>query len=132
MKGAIIIARKYKFVKEKKIAFDLDEWEIVKRRAAECNTNTTAFIRHMAVREPALFYDAKELAPLFNGMRIISHNINQVATILTKEVSRFARNTVDTLTYTRKLSELGVNVILRQGRRASLVDNVLDSSGGIP
>ncbi len=79
MKGAIIIARKYKVVKEKKIAFDLDEWEIVKRRAAECNTNTTAFIRHMAVQEPALFYDAKELAPLFNGMRIISHNINQVA-----------------------------------------------------
>lgn len=33
----------------------------------------------MAVREPALFYDAKKLAPLFNGMRIISHNINQVA-----------------------------------------------------
>ena len=79
MKGAIFIARKYKEVKEKKVAFDLDEWEIVKRRAAECNTNTTAFIRHMAVREPALFYDAKELAPLFNGMRIISSNINQVA-----------------------------------------------------
>ena len=79
MKGAIFIARKNKVVKEKKIAFDLDEWEIVKRRAAECNTNTTAFIRQMAVREPALFYDAKELAPLFNGMRIISRNINQVA-----------------------------------------------------
>ena len=79
MKGAITIARKYKEVKEKKIAFDLDEWEIVKRRAAECHTNTTAFIRHMAVREPALFYDAKELVPLLNGMRIISHNINQVA-----------------------------------------------------
>ena len=34
-----------------------------------------------------------------------------IETILTKEVSRFARNTVDTLTYTRKLSELGVNAI---------------------
>lgn len=31
--------------------------------------------------------------------------------ILTKEVSRFARNTVDTLKYTRKLKELGVGVI---------------------
>ncbi|MEE1085837.1 MAG: recombinase family protein [Schaedlerella sp.] len=31
--------------------------------------------------------------------------------ILTKEVSRFARNTVDTLSYTRKLKEHGVGVI---------------------
>lgn len=31
--------------------------------------------------------------------------------ILTKEVSRFARNTVDTLSYTRKLKELGIGVI---------------------
>lgn len=31
--------------------------------------------------------------------------------ILTKEVSRFARNTVDTLCFTRKLSSIGVGVI---------------------
>ena len=31
--------------------------------------------------------------------------------ILTKEVSRFARNTVDTLSYTRKLKEAGVGVV---------------------
>ncbi len=31
--------------------------------------------------------------------------------ILTKEVSRFARNTVDTLTYTRKLTAINVGVI---------------------
>lgn len=31
--------------------------------------------------------------------------------ILTKEVSRFARNTVDTLSYTRKLKEAGVDMI---------------------
>ena len=31
--------------------------------------------------------------------------------ILTKEVSRFARNTVDTLNYTRRLSELNIGVI---------------------
>jgi len=35
----------------------------------------------------------------------------KIDTILTKEVSRFARNTIDTLTYTRKLSDLGINVI---------------------
>ena len=31
--------------------------------------------------------------------------------IITKEVSRFARNTVDTLTYTRNLKDLGIGVI---------------------
>lgn len=31
--------------------------------------------------------------------------------IITKEVSRFSRNTLDTLTYTRELRELGINVI---------------------
>ncbi len=35
----------------------------------------------------------------------------KIDTILAKEVSRFARNTIDTLTYTRKLSDLGINVI---------------------
>ena len=35
----------------------------------------------------------------------------KINTILTKEVSRFARNTVDTLNYTRRLSQRKVNVI---------------------
>lgn len=35
----------------------------------------------------------------------------QVDLILTKEVSRFARNTVDTLSYTRKLKAAGVGVV---------------------
>ena len=35
----------------------------------------------------------------------------KIDTILTKEISRFARNTIDTLTYTRKLSDLGIGVI---------------------
>ena len=34
-----------------------------------------------------------------------------IETVLTKEVSRFARNTVDTLNYTRKLKERNINVI---------------------
>lgn len=57
----------------------MNEWSEVERRAAECHTTTTAFIRHMAVREAAYFYDTKELAPLLNGMRIISSNVNQIA-----------------------------------------------------
>ena len=46
----------------------------------------------------------------FNQM-ISFANEGKIDLILTKEVSRFARNTVDTLTYTRKLKELGVGVI---------------------
>ena len=48
----------------------------------------------------------------------------EVDLILTKEVSRFARNTVDTLRYTRTLRALGVGVIF-------LLDNIntLDADG---
>lgn len=35
----------------------------------------------------------------------------EIDLILTKEVCRFARNTVDTLSFTRKLKEIGVGVI---------------------
>jgi len=43
--------------------------------------------------------------------RMIEDALNgKINLIITKEVSRFARNTVDTLTYTRKLKERGVGV----------------------
>ena len=40
--------------------------------------------------------------------------------IITKSISRFARNTVDTLEYTRKLRELGVGVYFEKERLSSL------------
>lgn len=44
--------------------------------------------------------------------RMIAHcRAGLIDTVLTREVSRFARNTVDTLRITRQLTELGVNVI---------------------
>lgn len=46
----------------------------------------------------------------FNRM-ITQAELGGLDLILTKEVSRFARNTVDTLEYTRKLKSLGVGVI---------------------
>ena len=46
----------------------------------------------------------------FNRM-IANCEIGKIDLILTKEVSRFARNTVDTLCFTRKLSALGIGVI---------------------
>ena len=46
----------------------------------------------------------------FNRM-IHDATLGAIDLILTKEVSRFARNTVDTLSYTRKLKESGIGVI---------------------
>jgi len=59
----------------------------------------------------------------FNKM-IEDARLGKFDMILTKEVSRFARNTVDTLQYTRELKEIGVGVIF-------MSDNInsLDSDG---
>ena len=46
----------------------------------------------------------------FNRM-IADCEIGKINFILTKEVSRFARNMADTLCFTRKLSALGIGVI---------------------
>ena len=46
----------------------------------------------------------------FNRM-IADCEKGKIDTILTKEVSRFARNTVDTLNYTRRLKDMNINVI---------------------
>lgn len=71
--------RKYKKVKEKKITFDMKQWAAVERRADACNKTTTSFIRDRAVSSEIRVMDLKELAPLLNGMRIISNNVNQIA-----------------------------------------------------
>lgn len=59
----------------------------------------------------------------FNHM-IADARAGKLELILTKEVSRFARNTLDTLEYTRELRNLGVGVIF-------LLDNIntLDQDG---
>ena len=75
----IIIARKYKQVHRKELTFDLKDWEKIERRAENCHTDTTKYLRTLILEKEPVFYDMKDLAPLLNGMRIISHNINQVA-----------------------------------------------------
>lgn len=52
----------------------------------------------------------------FNAM-IAAARAGELDLILTKEVSRFARNTLDTLAYTRELSRRGVGVLF-------LIDNI--------
>ena len=70
-----------------------DEWELVEVYYDEGITGTSTKKRDG-----------------FNRM-IADCEKGKINTILTKEVSRFARNTVDTLNYTRKLKELNINVI---------------------
>ena len=75
----INIARKYKQVHRRELTFDLSDWEKIERRAEACQTDTTKYLRKMILDREPIFYDMKEIAPLLNGMRIISSNINQIA-----------------------------------------------------
>ena len=52
---------------------------MVKPLAAECHTDTSKYIKYKSLHDNAVFYDMKEVAPLLNGLRIISNNVNQVA-----------------------------------------------------
>lgn len=72
------MARKFKLVHRKELTFDLKDWEEIERRAKACHTNTTKYLRMMILNKQPIFYDMKDIAPLLNGMRIISKNINQI------------------------------------------------------
>jgi hypothetical protein len=99
------MARKYKQIHRKEIDFDIKDWEIIERRAEACHTTTSKYLRQVILNANPTFYDMKEIAPLLNGMRIISSNINQIARkanetnniyaedveILRKEVSELSR-----------------------------------------
>ena len=78
-KGLIIMARKYKQVHSKEITFTLEEWADIKKRAAECYSRPGTYIRNIAVRGNAYFYDMKAALPLLDNMRVISGEINQIA-----------------------------------------------------
>lgn len=75
----IIIARKFKEVHRKELTFEMKDWNHIERMAAACHTDTTKYLRRMILEKQPIFYDMKEVAPLLNGMRIISSNINQIA-----------------------------------------------------
>ena len=106
----IKIARKYKQVKRKELTFDLSDWEKIERRAEACHTDTTKYLRRMILDREPIFYDMKEVAPLINGMRTISRNINQIAkkanetNILNAEDYETMRKEVESLFHTVNLS----------------------------
>ena len=91
----IIIARKYKQVKRKELTFDLSDWDKIEHRAEACHTDTTKYLRRMILDREPIFYDMKNVAPMINGMRTISRNINQIAkkrTKLTASMPRYYRS----------------------------------------
>ena len=59
--------------------YSADEWEQNEKQDDECHLKTATFIRAMSLNGEVKVVDLKELAPLLNGMRVISKNINQVA-----------------------------------------------------
>ena len=73
------IARKNKTLRRKEIVYSAEEWEQIEKQAAECHLKTSTFIRAMSLNGEVKNINLKDLAPLLNGMRVISRNINQVA-----------------------------------------------------
>ena len=78
-KGLINIARKNEALRRKEIVYTAEEWKQIEKEAAKCHLKTATFIRAMSLDGAVTVVDLKELAPLLNGMRIISNNVNQVA-----------------------------------------------------
>ena len=78
-KGLMKIARKNKTLRRKEIVYYAEEWEQIEDKAAKCHLKTATYIRVMSLNSEVKSIDLKELAPLLNGMRTISRNINQIA-----------------------------------------------------
>ena len=71
--------RKYKQVKEKKVTYDLDEWEEVERRARKMKMKTGTYIKRISVDGKFEYCDLGDLAPLVKEVNAIGVNVNQIA-----------------------------------------------------
>lgn len=71
--------RRFKQVKRKEVAFGMNEWAVVEKKAAECSLKTGTYIKRIAVSGQITCYNMKEAALVTNALRSISNNINQLA-----------------------------------------------------
>ena len=71
--------RKYKQVKEKKVTYDLDEWEEVERRARKMKMKTGTYIKRISVDGKVEYCDLGDIAPLVKEVSAIGVNVNQIA-----------------------------------------------------
>ena len=88
----INIARKNKSLRRKEIVYSAEEWSQIEKQAAECHLKTSTYIRVMSLNGEVKVVDLKELAPLLNGMRTISRNINQIAKKANETYSIYAED----------------------------------------
>lgn len=72
--------------------YSAEEWEQIEKQAAECHLKTSTFIRAMSLNGEVKSIDLKGLAPLLNGMRTISRNINQIAKKANETCSVYAED----------------------------------------
>ena len=86
------IARKNKSLRRKEIVYSAEEWAQIEEKAKGCHLKTSTYIRAMSLSGEVIVVDLKELAPLLNGMRIISRNINQVAKKANETCSIYAED----------------------------------------
>ena len=73
------MARKNPELRRKEIVYTTKEWDEIERKAAECHLKTATYIKSKSLSGDIYVYDMKEIAPLLNGLRIISKNVNQIA-----------------------------------------------------
>ena len=71
--------RKFKKVKRKEVIFSLDEWKELEEKANQLSMKRGIFIKRLALDGKVTYYNAKNVAPIMNALRIIGNNINQVA-----------------------------------------------------
>ena len=71
--------RKFKKVKRKEVIFSPDEWKELEEKASQFSLKTGTFIKRMALDGKVTYYNAKNVAPIMNALRIIGNNINQIA-----------------------------------------------------
>ena len=117
----INIARKNKTLRRKEIVYSAEEWEQIEKQAADCHLKTATFIRAMSLSGKVNVIDLKEIAPLLNGMRTISRNINQIAKKANETCSIFAD---DAEKLKGDMSELYVNQMAEKytGRLPRMAD----------
>ncbi len=72
--------------------YSAEEWKQIEEKAKACHLKTSTFIRTMSLNGEVKVVDLKELAPLLNGMRIISKNINQIAKKANETCSVYAED----------------------------------------
>ena len=72
--------------------YSAEEWAQIEKQAAECHLKTSTFIRAMSLNGEVKVVNLKELAPLLNGMRVISRNINQIAKKANETCSVYAED----------------------------------------